>query len=238
MNLEQAVWFARRMREARARVQADAEAYLAVAVEVERLGKALGAKDGGMGQAGRKIAAKLFPNGVAPSLFASFERVQLGRNIAAHEGAEARAVGGHALALAIALEGALMKAANACKVRDWMVPNPLVAHPWMTVADVRSELLKAGFSAIPLWCGGEWRFVRDCDVAAYLWKGGADADALCADGKPVFKLIPAPLVFAPEDDASGAADADWTAGLPALVADRKHPERLLGVLAPHDLLVR
>ena len=226
------------MREVRARVQADAEAYVAVAVEVERLGKALGAKGNGMGAAGKKIAAKLFPNRAAPSLCASFERVQLGRNIVAHEGAEARAVGEHALALAIALEGALMKVANACKVRDWMVPNPLVAEPWMTVAHVRSELLKAGFSALPLWCNGGWRFVRDCDVAAYLWKGGKDAAALCADGKPVFELTPAPLVFAPEDDASCAAKEDWTAGLPALVVDQKHPERLLGVLASHDLLVR
>ena len=238
MKPEQAVWFARRMREARARVQADAEAYVAVAVEVERLGKALGANGIGMGAAGKKIAAELFPNGVDPSLFASFERVQLGRNIAVHEGAEARAVGGHALALAIALEGSLMKFANACKVRDWMVPNPLEAHPWMTVAHVRSELLKAGFSALPLWCNREWRFVRDCDVAAHLWKGGADADALCADGKPVFKLTPAPLVFAPKDAASKAAAANWSAGLPALVLDQKQPDRLLGVLASHDLLVR
>ena len=131
-----------------------------------------------------------------------------------------------------------MKVAKACKVQDWMVPNPLVAHPWMTVAHVRSELLKAGFSAIPLRCDGKWRFVRDCDVAAYLWKDGKDTDALCAGGKPVFKLTPAPLVFAPGDNASKAAAANWTAGLPALVVDQKHPERLLGVLAPHDLLVR
>ena len=248
-----ALYFARRIRAARAQVQADAEGYVAVAIAVEQLGAALGA-GGGMAAAKEKIVKCLFPKGTdwtegqkgSPSLDAAYERVRRARNIAVHEGAMSRAVAPHAIRLAIGLEVALMKAANTRATQDWMVPNPTVAHPWMTVAQVRSALLADGFSALPIWWKGRWHLVRDIDVVAYLKHAGnnqARSRALLQDvvgtgAVPELRLQADPLLIRPEKDVETLDAADWKSGEPALVVSEEAPERLLGVLTPHDLLTR
>ena len=111
-----ALYFARQFRAARAQVQRDAEGYVAVAIAVEQLGAALGAKDG-MYEAQKVIVNTLSldsdwthgDNG-SPSLGSAYDRVRRARNIAVHEGAMSRAVGAHAIDLTIGLEVALMKA--------------------------------------------------------------------------------------------------------------------------------
>ena len=174
IQLDVALYFARQFRAARAQVQRDAEGYVAVSIAVEQLGAALGAKDG-MYEAQKVIVNTLSldsdwthgDNG-SPSLGSAYDRVRRARNIAVHEGAMSRAVGAHAIDLTIGLEVALMKAVNTDAARSWMVANPTVAHPWMTVAQVRSALLTGGFSALPIWWDKAWHLVRDVDVVAYL----------------------------------------------------------------------
>ena len=253
--LDVALYFAGKMRAARARVQADAEGYVAVAIAVEQLGAALGA-GGGMAAAKGKIVKCLFPKGKgsewiewhkgSPSLDAAYERVRRARNIAVHEGAMSRAVAAHAIELTIGLEIALMTAANTRSARDWMVPNPTVAHPWMTVAQVRSALLAGGFSALPIWWKDAWHLVRDIDVVAYLIQAGQDMaktkarlqDVVGTGTVPELHLQAKPLRVRPEKDVEALAAADWKSGEPALVVCGDDPEHLLGVLTPHDLLTR
>ena len=244
-----ALYFARQIRAARAQVQADAEGYVAVAIVVEQLGAALGA-GGGMAAAKEKIVKCLFPKGTdwregqkgSPSLDAAYERVRRARNIAVHEGAMSRAVAACAIHLTIGLEVALMKAANTHAAHVWMVPNPTVAHPWMTVAQVRSALLAGGFSALPIWWQGAWHLVRDIDVVAYLKRAGGGGarlqDVVGTGTDPDLHLQAKPLVIEPERNVETLDAADWKSGEPVLVVCEEAPERLLGVLTPHDLLTR
>ena len=242
-----ALYFARQMRGARAQVQADAEGYVAVAIAVEQLGSALGAKKTGMDAAMTEIAQALSPlsdgwahghNG-SPSLNAACHRVRKARNIAVHEGAMSRAVAAHAIDLTIGLEIALMIAADTHAAHAWMVPHPTVAHPWMTVAQVRSALLKGGFSALPIWWKDDWHLVRDIDVVAYLKCAGADGRALLQEVVGTkLHLYAEPLLIPPEKDVETLDAADWRFGEPALVVCNKDKGRLLGVLTPHDLLTK
>ena len=248
-----ALYFARQMRGARAQVQADAEGYVAVAIAVEQLGAALGAK-GGMAAAKERIVKCLFPKDTdwregqkgSHSLDAAYERVRRARNIAVHEGAISRAVATHAIDLTIGLEVALMNAVDTDAAQAWMVPDPTVAHPWMTVAQVRSALLAGGFSALPIWWKDAWHLVRDIDVVVYLIQAGKDMaktkvrlqDAVGTGAVPKLHLQPAPLVISPETNVKTLGVAGWKSEVPALVVWRDNPKRLLGVLTPHDLLTR
>ena len=238
-----ALYFARQMRGARAQVQADAEGYVAVAIAVEQLAAALGAK-GGACAAWNVIVDTLSldgdwtGDGGAPSLGSAYYRVRRARNIAVHEGAMSRAVATHAIDLTIGLEVALMNAVDTDAAHAWMVPDPTVAHPWMTVAQVRS--------ALPIWWKHAWHLVRDIDVVVYLIQAGKDMaktkvrlqDAVGTGAVPKLHLQPAPLVISPETNVKTLGVAGWKSEVPALVVCRDNPKRLLGVLTPHDLLTR
>lgn len=251
------LYFARRLRAARAQVQADAEGHVAVAIAVEQLGAALGAKKTGMDAAMKVIVQALSPlsdgwayghNG-SPSLDAACHRVRKARNIAVHEGAMSRAVAAHAIDLTIGLEIALMTAADTYAAHAWMVPHPTVAHPWMTVAQVRSALLAGGFSTLPIQWNGTWRLVHDIDVVAYLrqapkdkkkeWERKRLQDVVDTKDR-MLPLHPPPLVIrSPEDDVRELDLSLLRGGLPALVvcgSSDGDPGRLLGVLTSHDLL--
>ncbi len=256
---EEAVYFARQLRTARAQVQADAEGYVAVAIAVEQLAAAWGAKKTGMDAAMEVIVKALSPlsdgwahghNG-SPSLNAVCHRVRKARNVAVHEGAMPRAVAAHAIDLTIGLEIALMTDADTHAAHAWMVPHPTVAHPWMTVAQVRGALLAGGFSALPIWwedaCA--WRLVCDIDVVAYLQKAPKNIKQkqewerkrlqdVAGTKDQMLPLHPPPLVCHPGDDVRELDLSLLRGGLPALVVCGSDSGRLLGVLTPHDLLTR
>ena len=253
-----ALYFARQLRAARAQVQADAEGYVAVAIAVEQLAAALGAKKTGMDAAMTEIAHALSPlsdgwahghNG-SPSLNAACHRVRKARNVAVHEGAMSRAVAAHAIDLTIGLEIALMTDADTHAAHAWMVPHPTVAHPWMTVAQVRGALLAGGFSALPIQRNGDWCLVHDIDVVAYLRQAPEDYKQklewerkrlkdVAGTKDQMLPLHPPPLVIRPEDDVRKLDLSLLRGGLPALVvcgSSDSDPGCLLGVLTSHDLL--
>ena len=243
-----ALYFARQLRAARAQVQADAEGYVAVAIAIEQLGAALGAKDG-MAKAERCIINALSLSSDwgrgdcgTPSLASAYDRVRRARNIAVHEGAMSRAVAAHAIHLTIGLEVALMKAANTHAAQDWMVPNPTVAHPWMTIAQVRSALLTGGFSALPIWWDEAWHLVRDVDVVAYLPRDPKGKkrikDVACVDGNGTLRIHRAPLVVGPNECVQALKGTCWESGWPALVVSNHDCACLVGILTPHDLLTK
>ena len=254
------LYFARQLRAARAQVQADAEGYVAVAIAVEQLGAALGAKKTGMDAAMKVIVQVLSPlsdgwayghNG-SPSLDAACHRVRKARNVAVHEGAMSRAVAAHAIDLTIGLEIALMTAADTYAAHAWMVPHPTVAHPWMTVAQVRSALLAGGFSTLPIQWNGTWRLVHDIDVVAYLrqapegypqrqeWERKRLQEVADTKDRKLLLHRPPLVIRSLEDDVRELDLSLLRGGLPALVvcgSSDSDPGRLLGVLTSHDLLI-
>ena len=129
--------FRRKLREARAVVQADAEAYNAVWDVVESLGDY------------RAASVKSFVEVV----MASYDRLREARNALVHEGAVSRSLGMHAMRLSLAMEEALMTEMTELIDSDvgvWMVPDPVIAQPWQTVSEVRAALLSGGYSVLPL----------------------------------------------------------------------------------------
>ena len=209
--------FLREFRAARAKVQANAEEYVAVWNVVESLGKYLKVnryndelKDL---DATTLLLKTLFPKDIP----ISFERLRQARNAHVHEGAVSRTLGTHAVHLSLAIERALMKEkeANDQNVEVWMVPDPSVAQLWQTVSEIRRTLLSGGYSVLPFWWEEkkDWYFICDISVVRYLREDKGDPhsalSAVIRDGAPK-KLCPVPcgdsIVRA---KVSGGRIVDW-----------------------------
>ena len=98
-----------------------------------------------------------------------------GRNDIAHTGTEAALAGTRTAALATVLLAALAEAAKGkgmSTMKDVMVSNPICAHGWQTLSDLRRTMLVNDYSALPLseWRGDKttWACVRAEELAAYL----------------------------------------------------------------------
>ena len=82
-----------------------------------------------------------------------YSAVVEGRNDLAHTGTEAALVGVRVATLATVLLAALAQVAKdkgAGEVKDIMVSNPVFAHGWQTLADLRRTMLVNDFSVLPL----------------------------------------------------------------------------------------
>ena len=98
-----------------------------------------------------------------------------GRNDIAHTGTEAALAGTRTAALATVLLTALAEAAKGkgmSTMKNVMVSNPICAHRWQTLSDLRRTMLVNDYSALPLseWSEGKttWDCVRAEELAAYL----------------------------------------------------------------------
>ena len=104
-----------------------------------------------------------------------YDRVVDCRNDIAHTGTAAALAGTRVTTLATVLLAALADRARGEEMRcvkDVMVSNPVCAHGWQTLADLRRTMLVNDFSALPLSDGlnedGSWRCVRAEELAAAL----------------------------------------------------------------------
>lgn len=186
----------------------------------------------------------------------SFVRLHQARNAFVHEGAVSRTLSAHAVRLSLAIEEALMTELKDGSIESWMVPDPVVAHPWQSVSKIREALLSGGYSALPIWHDGVWHFVRDVAVVDYLRRnrhnrGSENCAVVDSCKEPVLDLCPVRMVIkvkvrdgriSVDSDKSDFSlesvyKGDHVDGLPALVVDTECCSRLLGVLTPHDLLV-
>ena len=163
--------YRRKLRAARAVVQADAEAYKAVSDVVESLVRHLKYNDFGVPEKHRAMCVILdilFPDSSADlrkSVRSMYERLREARNALVHEGAVSRTLGAHAVRLSLAMEEAIMTNAKTPlddqSVEGWMVREPVVAQPWQKVSEIRVALLSGGYSALPVWWDeekpGRWR---------------------------------------------------------------------------------
>ena len=132
-----------------------------------------------------------------------YEEVWKARNDIAHTGTEAVLAGTRTSTLATVLLDALVgvaKGGAVRRVRDVMVANPVCAHGWQTVADIRRTMLINDYSGLPVvgkaseW---SWKTVTATGLAAYLTRDRTarlgrrldqatqeERDPLCLDDTP------------------------------------------------------
>jgi len=253
MTPEVARYFRGELREARAQVLLDSEAFEAIVFVLERLGRVLKPEGKGLGHFGGVFCrlAELSPLAFElpeafPDYHLSFARildlVREGRNAAVHEGALARHVTNHAVEIALILEDALMPIES--RVGEFMVRGPLTAAPWQPLSFVRQALLANSFSYLPVKLEDAtdtpWRLVSDASIAKYLRAAGSGQDreqrlrTLLRDAiKSKLLHIDTPRCVRPEHEVADVL-ANLTS-LPILVVANQ-PEELLGIVTAFDLL--
>ncbi len=181
MTPEAALHFRDHLRDARAEVLRNAEAYEAVVHVLERMGSYLSPDGKGLADyetelakvAGKSALARQAPL-ANPDFHLCFKTlftlVRQARNSAVHEGALARHLTTHALELALVLEDALMVTAE--RIGDYMVRGPVTAVAWHPLSFVRQSMLANSFSFLPVWIDsaddGRWMLVADAAVARFL----------------------------------------------------------------------
>lgn len=183
VNLEPtaALHFRDQLREARLIALRDAEAFEHIVFVLERIGIHLTGRIGDLGQYKDAITQCALQSPLAYDIPATsrdwhttfeglYELVRNGRNDALHEGAFARHLTVCAIELATILEDALM--AEATRVRDFMIRQPVCALLWQPVSSVRQIMLANSFSYLPVAVSEQekmsWYFVSDFAVATFL----------------------------------------------------------------------
>jgi CBS domain-containing protein len=136
------------------------------------------------------------------------------------------------------LEDALMSNANT--VREFMVREPVCASLWQPLSFIRQQMLKNSFTYLPLLSGDEgqprWLLVSDYHVAHYLRQGDRKARlAKTLESAIAEDLILEQAIICFAD--TGVVEAlEKSKGQPVIVVDREHPEQLVGIVTPFDLL--
>ena len=255
MHLDQRVYFRDRLRQARNVVLDDAEAFVAVSHEIERLGRYLnGGKGKGLGSYKEVVADLAKRSPLAEDVPKQWSRwhIEFGvlyklhqraRNDAIHEGASARSAAAYAVALSLILEDALMD--DEREVGHVMVRDPVCASLWQPISFVRQTLLANSFSFLPVQLGegadSRWALVSDFSVARYLRSASSEtdrgrrlasslADAVRADDG--VRLVDAFICRANEPIDRALASSD---GRPVLVVGEEESV-LLGIATPFDML--
>ena len=176
-----------------------------------------------------------------------YSAVVEGRNDLAHTGTEAALVGVRVATLATVLLAALAEVAkgkSVVEVKDIMVSNPVFAHGWQTLADLRRTMLVNDFSVLPLNYGEakgcQWRCVRAEELASFLAKnrkalGCTLTDVL--DGKCGDRMCVPPACIVHENTERGKLLGQNARRLPVVVG-RKVRERyeIVGIVTAFDLL--
>ena len=177
-----------------------------------------------------------------------YRRVVWGRNDIAHTGTEAALTGTRVAALATVLLGALAELAkenDMTTMKDVMVSNPMCAHNWQTLADLRRTMLVNDYSALPLRDGGtdeeKWDCVRAEELAAFLRResrrarGCSLADALSGEWGSRMRVYPADAVK--EEAPLGQLLAGAEPRLPVVVTRKVGSRReMVGIVTAFDLL--
>lgn len=168
---------------------------------------------------------------------ALYNAVRECRNDLMHSGTAAALSGTRTATLTVVLmEVLLSKDRDEKTARHLMVANPVCAHGWQTLADVRRTMLLNDYSALPLrWKSGEsetWRIVTAECLGWYLLKGrkswGQKNPRLAEkvkDARCVTKRVDTVRLSTPMVDVTS---------LPVLVLDED--EALQGIVTDFDLL--
>lgn len=245
-------YFRDQLREARASILKDSEAYESAVVVFERIGRWLRPSAAGLGMARddlRQVAELSILSKTIPALFPNLhlqvktliDLIRDGRNAAVHEGALARNVTTHCVELALMLEDALM--VHARTIGELMVRTPVSASPWFPVSYVRQLMLKNSFSYLPVKMddgeNGTWLLVSDTALANFLGAiRGKDRDhRLRKSLKEVSDsgelTLDRPRCLAPDFDAAKLKNS--ISATPILVIEPTSNE-LLGIVTAFDVI--
>lgn len=275
MGLEsnQEIFFRDAFRDARAAAHKDAEGFQEILFALERFGAYLHKKptkkpakksakkppsglDAYRGEiateADKSPLAKLVPDKCSqyhlrfPDLY---ESVLQGRNDALHQGAVARHLTEHAVALAIIIEDALMTDYKK-RLSSYMVRGVTCAEPWQPVSFARQQMLVNSFSYLPILINNKWHLLSDSNIAKYIRHNGADTDEkkarLICEIQEAMKAVDNALMvnaantcFHKKDEITDKITNDLLKLLaegPILVVDDADPPQLLGIVTAFDLL--
>ncbi|MEQ1761419.1 MAG: hypothetical protein ABL986_24175, partial [Vicinamibacterales bacterium] len=251
MAREQALHFRDALRDARAVALADAEAFDELLFAIERLGRYIHGQHGNLGiyRAGLQRLAAASPLAetlpkLLPEWHSTFEsllrQLREARNSALHEGAFARHLASHAIAVALILEDALMNGSD--QIGDFMTRTPVCALLWQPISFVRQTMLARSFSFLPLNVGGDgtpdWRLISDAAVAGFLRNASEPKRALGLTLQEAMAnsglRSATPFVCSPGTSVREALDC--CRDLPVLIVASQDPATLLGIAAPFDLL--
>lgn len=233
------------LREARAAVLRDSEAFPEILFAIERTGAALTGRSGtfdGYRNAFNELAdrsALASRNAGDRSFGRLYDLVQHGRNEALHQGAFARNLAGHATDLALVLEDALANSSD--RIADYMVRAPVVAQWWQPLRVVRHQMLSSSVSVLPLSVReNEWRLVSDLAVARVLRQAGNKDDRALRLSASIDKAVQdfGLKLDIPQVVKAGASVANVLDGLSGsvLVLVVTEAGDLLGIATPFDLL--
>ena len=222
----------------------DAEAFHEAARVLEDVGVAVSGKKGiGLGKYESHLiefASITHPQDVH-NLQSLFNVIKDVRNAAVHEGAHLRQLGGRLIEFLLLLESSLMTKLH--KVGLFMVPNPVMARPWHTLAQIRTTMLANSFSYLVYEMpeGSEWSLVSDHEVLLAIHKRceGQDANdhylVTIEDAIRSQRLKLTPCKKYPYDTTVDSLRQS-PEHLPALVTDTRTPKNLLGIITAFDLL--
>ncbi|MCY4390360.1 MAG: hypothetical protein OXC18_24935 [Desulfurellaceae bacterium] len=246
------------LRSARNAALADAEGFMAVIHTLELMGQkltgtVLNFRDyqtklncvAGLSLLSRKIVSEW------PEYHTKFgilyEELRHARNDAVHQGASARILTDHAVDITIILEDALMSKSS--EVSQFMVRDVVEAKPWHPVSYVRQQILKHGFSYLPIWFKNEekWKLISDYSVARYLPRClqtnerktrlvTTIEDAIKEDnGNDRLRVLSAKAVY-PEKKINDNDILKCVGAKPVLVVNYGREDVLAGILTSSDIL--
>lgn len=261
IDKQKAIYFRKRFRDARAAAEKSDRDCMEILYALEDFGQVLTGKMQNLGRYRNcvtKFVDKHYPDKDRPQYQIGFGRlydiVRDSRNSAVHKGARLRYFAPRAVELSLIMEHALMCAANADKVKDYMAASPVVAELWQPLSVIRTMMLTNSFTHIPYFDKGKWCVVSDADIALYLRSSGKYenerlshkleclAKELESRAKEKGTCASKPQVVCPDDLVSGVVCPDKSgnkapiSNLPILV---RHPEcknHLLGILTASDLM--
>ncbi len=263
LNEEQKEFYRDQLRSARDSALADAEGFMAVIHTLELMGQQLaGEMRSGLGK--YKDELKCLADDSPLSLSAAvnpeqlmmyhtsfcdlFDELRRARNDAVHQGAYARILTDHSVNLAIILEDALMSKISKCpKVSQFMIRDVVEAKPWHPVSYVRQQMLKHGFSYLPVWFKNEseWKLISEYSVARYLLRGCPDnkrndrlamtIEKAVKEGNDRLHLLPAKTVCQ-EEKINDIMKCKGIDAKPILVVNPGRKDKLVGILTAADIL--
>jgi hypothetical protein len=256
MDTSIALYFRDEFRQARAVAFRDAESFEEVIFILERMGSYLNKGVGnGLGDYKdilKKEAAKSplacdisSGNREYHTPFAElFDLVKNARNSALHEGSFARHLTTHTIELSLIMEDALMH--KSILVSDFMVRDPVCAHPWQPFSFIRQKMLVNSFSYLPVYadyCGEKaWWLISDYALANYLREAPSNnkrkkhlATHLSTALKNNTIKLDKPYMCGPDNSIDDIMQ--HVGSSPILVrSDASDPSDLLGILTAFDLL--
>lgn len=179
-----------------------------------------------------------------------YDVVKEARNDIAHTGTEAVLAEAHTKALAAVLLEALLGVAVEDEMRfaEVMVADPVCAHGWQTIADVRRTLLVTDFSELPLAGRGEdgkWLTLTAHGLADYLGpdederreRMGRTVDEALGEACRPLRLHPAPTVAEDTPVHDVLTGNDGSSNLPLMVTKQAAGGPVLvGIVTAFDLL--